>query len=421
MKYNRFAVLAGAIAPRAVQFGRVRADANDPKALVAQLQAAFVEFRAENDKQLDARFKDVVTAEKIDKINAALSDMQAAVDAQARQIAAGQMAGEPARVKDAEYTGAFNAFMRNGETAAHNGAQVQASLKKSVDAEGGFLAPVEWDRTITDKLIEISPMREICAVQPMGVGSFKKLVNLRGTASGWVDEDDARAETATPQFGTYTYNSGELYANPAASQQMLEDAEFDLEQWLAGEIDAEFAYQEGVAFLSGDGSKKPTGVLTYVTGAANAAAHPLGDIKLANSGNAALLTADGMIALVHKLPTAYAQGASMIANRNTIEAIRKLKDTTNQYLWQPSFQAGTPATLLGYGLREVAGMPDVAANAVPVLFGDFKRGYVILDRVGTSVLRDPFSNKPFVQFYTRKRVGGGVLNPEALKGLKIAV
>ena len=246
------------------------------------------------------------------------------------------------------------------------------------------------------------------------------MFNQHGTASGWVGETAARPDTATPQFAVMTYGTGELYAKPKISQQLLDDAEVNLEQWLAGEVDQEFAYQEGAAFLTGDGVNKPTGLLTYVTGGVNAAAHPFGAIAVVNSGAAAAITSDGIVDLIYSLPTERQAGARFVMNLSSIQAVRKLKDGQGNYLWQPSAQAGQPATLSGFGVTEMAGMPSIGAGAKAVLFGNFQMGYLIVDRKGTSVLRDPYSDKPHVQFYTTKRVGGGLANPEYLRAMNIA-
>lgn len=402
---------------RGIMFAR--ADAN-PNQILASLQKAFEDFKdthAEQIKGVNAKFDDVVTREKLDKVNAAVGDLQSALDKQTAALAAlemGGMGGDKDRVKDKGYTDAFMAHIRKGD--------VQASLNKGADAEGGYLAPREWDRTITDKLVILSEMRSLATVQTISGNGFKKLFNLRGTTSGWVGETAARPETVAPTFGSMDFQTGELYANPAATQQMLDDAEVDLEAWLAGEVETEFAYQEGLAFVSGTGANgRPNGILTYITGAANAAANPLGAITTVNSGAAATVTADGIVNLIHALPTAFTQGARFAMNKGTLAAVRLLKDTTNNYLWQPSYQAGQPSTLLGYAVSEIAAMPALAASSKSILFGDFARTYLIIDRVGTRILRDPFTNKPFVMFYTTKRVGGGVVNPEAMKALNTSV
>jgi len=393
-----------------------RADASNPNEMLGQLQKAFAAFKeahAEQIKGVEAKFDDVVTRDKLDKVNATVGELQAALDETNAKLASAATSSDGAILKDPEYTQAFALHVRKGD--------VQAALNKGADAEGGYVTPTEWDRTITDKLIEVSPMRQICRVQTISTGSFSKLFNLRGTASGWVGETTARPETATATFGSLTYRVGEIYANPAATQQLLDDALVNLEAWLAGEVQTEFAYQENLAFVSGSGANnRPNGILTYITGGANAAAHPFGAILATNSGAAAALTSDGIVNLVHSLPSAFTAGARFIMNRSTMNAVRLLKDGDSNYLWQPSYQAGAPATLLGYGMTEVPAMPDIGAGAKPILFGDFDQAYLIVDSVGTRVLRDPYTNKPYVQFYTTKRVGGGLLNPEAVKAQNVA-
>lgn len=385
------------------------------KAAVDALNTAFETFKAEHTKQLEDIKKgnaDALQALKVDAINADISRLQKEVDDTNSKLAASQMGGSGAKqLKDKEYTEAFQAHFKRGD--------INAALNKGTASEGGYLAPTEWDRTITDRLVQVSPMRAICAVQTISTAGFTKLFNNRGTTSGWVGETAARTQTNTPTFGSLAYTPGEIYANPAATQQMLDDAEINLESWLAGEVETEFAYQEGLAFLSGNGTNRPTGILTYVTGAANAAVHPWGDIKLVQSGAVGDITSDAIIDLIYALPSEYTANARFVMNRSTQAKIRKLKDGDDNYLWQPSFVAGQPATIGGYPVTEMAGMPDVAASAKSILFGDFKRGYLIVDRTGVRVLRDPFTNKPYVHFYTTKRVGGGLLNPDVIKGMNI--
>lgn len=392
----------------------VRADALDVKATVEALNKAFADFRAEHTKQLDDMKKgqsDALQALKVDTINAHISDLQSAVDAATTKMAAMEMgaAGGGRQVKDKEYSDAFQAHMRRGD--------VQASLNKGASDQGGYTVPIEWDRTITDKLIIVSPMRDLCTVQSVSGAGYSKLINLRGTTSGWVGETDARPETNTPKFASQAYSWGELYANPSATQQMLDDSELNLETWLAGEVETEFSYQENRAFVSGDGVNKPRGLLTYAAGGANL--HPLGGIAVSASGAVGAITSDAVLDLIYALPSAFTNTARFAMNRNTQRAVRKLKDGQGNYLWQPTFVAGQPATLAGYDLREIPDMPDVATNALSIAFGDFARAYKILDRIGVRVLRDPFTNKPYVSFYTTKRVGGGLENPECMKFMKI--
>ena len=395
---------------------RAEVNASDVKAMVGEVNKAFDTFKAEHTKQIEALKKgqdDALQALKVDRINADIDRLQKEIEDAHVKIAASKNTNPDGRqIKDAEYTSAFNAHFKKGE--------IQAALNKGASDEGGYLAPSEWDRTIADKLVLVSPMRAICFVQPTSKASFKKLFNMKGATSGWVGETAARPATNNPTFAELEYTTGEIYANPAATQQILDDAEIDIEAWLAGEVQQEFAYQEGAAFVSGNGTNKPTGILTYVTGGTNAAKHPYGAITSVNSGAASDITADGIIDLIYDLPSIYTGNARFTMNRKTQGKVRKLKDGQGNYLWQPSFVAGQPATLSGFPITEIPDMPDVAANALPVMFGDFNKGYMILDRIGVRILRDPYTNKPYVSFYTTKRVGGGLLDPQPLRALKVA-
>ncbi len=399
-----------AAVPACVQ--SVRGETTDPAAVLANLQKAVHDMRDEHEAALKAKADDVVTNEKIERINSAVSDLQGSIDDLARKAAAADLNGNGRQVQDPEYSAAFAAYAKDGA--------IHASLNKSTGADGGFLAPSEWDRTITEKLVEVSPMRSLASVQTIGEAAFKKLFNLRGMTSGWVGETAARPETATPTFGELEYKPGEIYANAFATTQMLEDAQFNLEAFIADEASTEFAKQEGAAFVSGTGVNRPNGFLNFVDGGSAAGVHPLGNIPVVNSGGAAALTADGIIKLAYDLPSSFRNGAGFVMNRATEGLVRLMKDTTNQYLWQPSFAAGTPATLAGYPVTELPDMPNVAANALAIAFGNFQRGYLIVDRAGVGILRDPYTNKPYIGFYATKRVGGQVLNPEALRIQRVA-
>ncbi|MDR6284579.1 HK97 family phage major capsid protein [Methylopila jiangsuensis] len=383
--------------------------------MIAALNKAFEEFKAAHDDKLKSKADDVVVTEKIERIDAAVGNFQTAIDDLSAKIAADKAGGGvigdlPSTTP--EYLAAFKANMRHGTP--------NAALTKSTDGEGGYLAPVEWDRTIINKLKQVSKIRQNARVISITVAGFRKLFNDRTLGSGWVGETASRPATTTPALGSLDFVPGELYANPAISQQLLDDAAINLEEWLAAEVEAEFARQEGIAFLSGDGVNKPYGILTFVTGAANAARHPWGAIQAVNTGAAAALTGDGFIDLMYSLPSEFAANAKLYINRASLGAARKLKDGQGNYLWQPAYVAGEPATLNGAPVVEVPGMPSVAAGNIAALYGDMEATYLVVDRIGVSVLRDPFSNKPFVHFYTVKRVGGGVYNPEPMRALKVA-
>jgi HK97 family phage major capsid protein len=394
----------------------VRADAStDIKALIEEQGKTFEAFKAAHKKELDDLKKgmgDVVQSEQVDRLNSSVGELQAAIDTANAKIAAMSLSGTgPGAVKDAEYTEAFQAHFAKG--------QVQANLNKGADPEGGFLAPVEWDRTITDKLVEVSAMRSIASVQNISTAGFTKLFNLRGTGSGWVGEEEARPETSTPTFGSMVITPGEIYANPGATQGMLDDAAIDLESWLANEVQTEFAKQEGLAFVAGNGVNKPNGFLSYASGAANAGANPLGAIGVDPAAATTAVTEDELLDLIYGTPASYTNGARFVMNRTTLGKIRKLRDADGRQLWQPSSVAGQPSQLLAYPVTEMPDMPDMAANTTPIAFGNFARGYLIVDRTGVRVLRDPFTAKPKVLFYTTKRVGGAVVDPKAIRILQM--
>ncbi len=256
----------------------------------------------------------------------------------------------------------------------------------------------------------------------MGSAGYRKLVTSGATPSGWASEAGARPETATPSFNEIAPPMGELYANPAASQAMLDDAAFDVEAWLADEIASEFARAEGQAFVNGNGTGRPRGFLNYPNATAGDAARPFGTLQYLPSGAAGDFGSDPenrLIDLVHALRGAYRQGACWVMNAQTAARIRKFKTADGAFLWMPGLTGGQPDTLLGYPVVEAEDMPDIAAGNAPIAFGNFKAGYLIAERAETQILRDPYSNKPFVHFYATKRVGGAVMNSEAIKLLKI--
>lgn len=422
--------LRGAIAMRA------DAGATDTKALATQINKTLEEFKAAHKEEIEgvkAKFEDVVTTDKLEKIQSALTDMTAAHDKLAQDLAATQLGGskdgDDLSVDEKKYAADFGKWFRTGKgeadiEAAIQGGKIKAATSVGTDADGGYTAPVEWDRSITDKRVEISEMRQYASVQSVNGQGFSKLYNLRGTASGWVGETDARSETATSTLAEYKFSFGEIYANAAATQRILQDSEIDIASWMASEVNTEFALQEGAAFVSGNGTNKPKGVLNYTaTDEAALAAnlrHPLGAIGEVNSGSAAALTSDGIIDLMYDLPANRSQGAAFYGNRSTIAIIRKMKDADGNYLWERSYKEGQPGAVMGAPIRELSGMANVAADAIPLMYGNMAETYRIFDRVGTTVLRDPYTNKPYVMFYTTQRVGGGLWNPEFMRYHKVA-
>lgn len=313
---------------------------------------------------------------------------------------------------------AFEGFLRSGASL-----ELKSFTGVSGDA-GGYAVPKEIDAAIDATLKSISPIRAIANVVKVGTAGYRKLVTTGGTPSGWAAETAARPETATPVFTEIAPPMGELYANPSASQAMLDDAAFDVEEWLAGEIAMEFAKAEGAAFVGGSGTNRPKGFLQAATASTSDATRAFGTLQYLASGAAGDFAAnpqDKLIDLVQALRGPYRQGASFVMNAATLARLRKFKTTDGQFLWAPSLHAGTPATLLGYPVIEAEDMPDIAASSLSIAFGNFRIGYLIAERSETAVLRDPYSNKPFVNFYATKRIGGCVANSEAIKLLKFSV
>lgn len=399
------------------------------KKVIDDIGASFEEFKVQHEKEL-AELKKNGTADplltaQVDKINEKLGELTKLksrlddVEAASNRPGAGGT-GEDNKFT-AEHKKAFDAFFRKGREAGLSDLEVQAALTTQSDPEGGYVVPEEIDTEISRVLGETTAMRSLARVRPVGSATFKKIVNVGGTSSGWVGEEEARTETTTPSLKELEFPVMELYAEPRATQAMLDDAFFNTESWLADEVSMEFSEAEGTAFISGNGVKKPRGILSY-TNVLNAS-YAWGNIGYVASGAAADFAAtnpsDQLIDLQHALKRGYRNGAAWLMGDGTFAKIRKFKDGNGQYLWVPGLTSGEPTTLLGKRLEIDDNMPVVAANALAIAYGDFLRAYVITDRFGTRVLRDPYTSKPYVKFYTTKRVGGGIQNYEAIKLMKI--
>jgi HK97 family phage major capsid protein len=312
-------------------------------------------------------------------------------------------------------------YLRKGQEV---GGEVK-SLTIGTDSAGGVAVPREIDSIIDITLKAVSPIRSIASVVNVGTANYRKLIAVNGVASGWVAETASRPETGTETFVEIAPPMGELYANPAASQAMLDDAMFDVESWLASEIAAEFARAESIAFVTGNGTARPKGFLSYPVAVTDDTVRAFGTLQYIPSGAAGAFAAsnpqDKLVDLVHALRAPYRQGAAWVMNSSTLAKVRKMKDGQGQFLWAPAMAADQPATLLGYPVIEAEAMPDVATDSLSIAFGNFKAGYLIAERNTTAILRDPYSNKPFVYFYATRRVGGAVVNSEAIKLMKFNV
>ena len=353
----------------------------------------------------------------ITAIRTDVDEVKARVDRIARAAQRPAIGGSAGTASDApEVKGFVDGYLRRGSTAEIK------SVSGAVPADGGYAVPRTIDAMIARQLTAISPIRAIAQVVQTGSAGYRKLVTTGGTASGWVSETAARPGTATPQFAEIAPPTGELYANPAASQAMLDDAGFDLESWLASEIAMEFARAEGAAFVNGTGADQPEGFLSAPFASTADGVRAFGTLQYLGTGNASGFGAspeDTLLDLVHALQSGYRQGASWVMNSATLAAVRKLKTDDGAFLWQPGLVEGQPDRLLGYPVVEAEDMPDLAAGETPIAFGNFRAGYLIAERSATQILRDPFTNKPFVHFYATKRVGGQVLDSAAIKLLRV--
>jgi HK97 family phage major capsid protein len=393
-----------------------------------ELMRAFEAFKAANDERLDEKRGDVLLEEKVARIDAALDATSKKLDAITLKGARPAFGRDSQAQKSAqnsheaiEHKTAFEAYVRAGEATGLRALEAKA-MSIGSNQDGGYLVPAEVETEIGRRLANISPIRSIAAVRTISSSVYKKPFMKTGPATGWVGETDARTQTTSPVLDELSFPAMELYAMPAATATLLEDSAVNIDQWIAAEVEQAFAEQEGTAFVSGDGDNKPTGFLHATTVAE--ASWTWGKLGFVISGaDGAFPTEDAsdpLIDLVYSLKAGYRQNGHFVMNRKTQAAIRKLRDADDNYIWTPPATAGGRAALMGFPVVEAEDMPDLAADSFSVAFGDFNRGYLIVDRAGVSVLRDPYTAKPYVLFYTTKRVGGGVQDFDAIKLLKFA-
>ncbi|EML5156597.1 phage major capsid protein [Morganella morganii] len=396
-------------------------DHKDVSEVAKELKSSFEEFQKKNDKRIDAiESEKGKLAESVDTLNGKLSELDELKLSLEAELAAVKRPGGGVANKDvAEHKSAFGLFVRKGKDDGLAELE-QKAMQIGSDPDGGYAVPEELDRNIISALRDEVVMRQECNVVPVGTPSYKRLVNKGGTSSGWVGETDARPETNTSKIGIVEPVWGEIYGNPAATQTMLDDAFFNVEQFITDELTIEFAEQEEAAFTNGDGSKKPKGLLAYGSDDKGDKDREWGKLQHLLLKKTDELTADEVMQLVYTLRKPYRNGAKFMMNNSTLFKVRTLKDSQGNYLWQPGLQLGQPSALLGYGIAENEQFADMAAGAAPLAFGNFKRCYTILDRIGIRMLRDPYTNKPFVHFYTTKRVGSMMVDSNAVKLLKAA-
>lgn len=419
---------------------------------INEIGTAFEEFKRVNDERLAAvqSGKDSLATELNEKLGrieqqvSKFTELKSQIEIEqqlhrerieeleARRSSPGSTAAEKRRD---EYKEIFHDWVRNKGNSPLHEQKLQEQQRKMAEAKdvtvgsnagGGFAVPEEIAREIERLELLFSPVRRLVKVVRAGTSDYKELVNIRGATSGWVGESGTRSATSTPQLREVVPTFGELYAYPQASEWSLDDIFFDVDAWLAEEVAQEFAVQEGSAVISGDGSSKPTGMTntTPVTTAdfasplRAAAAYQYIASDTAQSPVDPGIVADTLLDLIYTLNSAYRTGATWVMNSVTTGEVRKLKDGNNQYFWAPGLQAGQPNMLLGYPVETWEQMDDIGANNFPIAFGNFRRGYLLADRVGLRVTRDAVTNVGFIRFYVRRREGGIVLNNDAIKFLR---
>jgi HK97 family phage major capsid protein len=408
-----------------------KATGNEVAMAFDEFMQAFEAFKAENNErlaQMEERMSvDVLTNDKLDRINRALDSHKHRVDEltlkSARPPLGGDGLGGAAQsAAQLQHKSAFHHYVRNGEAGALRDLEEKA-LSVGSDPDGGYLVPDETETTVNRALRDISPIRAIAGIRQVSASVYKRPFAITGPDTGWVGETAARTETNSPTLAELSFPTMELYAMPAATATLLDDSAVNIDEWLAEEVRIAFAEQEGTAFVTGDGVNKPKGFLDYTT--VDNGVWTWGNVGTISTGVAGAFPAtnpsDILIDLIYSVRSGYRAGAHFVMNRSTQAEIRKMKDADGVYLWQPAARPGEPSTLMGFPVVESEDMPDVATDSLSVAFGDFRRGYLIVDRVGIRVLRDPYSSKPYVLFYTTKRVGGGIQDFNAIKLLKFAV
>lgn len=418
---------------------------------IDKINNAFEEYKKTNDQRIES-IKSGSSTEALDAKLARIDEhINAITEAKSRlekletklsRPGLGGVSGADESREEAEYKSAFCEWIRAPQdserksrvesagkallAAKSKGGEREARAAQVVTttgAAGGYALPEVIESTILRILRDVSPMRQIATVRTVGSTDYKELVDINGAAFEWLGETDTRNQTNTSDLYEIVPTFGMASAKPQASEESLDDLFFNVEDWLITSATEAIDQGEGAAFVSGNGTKKPTGFLAGPAPVATAdASRAFGTLQYVASAQAAALptSLDTFYDLIYSLRARYRRNASWATNKLTLASVRKYKDTTGQYLWQPTITAGQPDTFMGYPVAELEDMPVVAANAFPIAFGDFKEGYLIADRVGLRMTRDEITTPGFIKFYVRRRVGGKLRNTEAIKLLKIA-
>lgn len=418
---------------------------------IGKIATAFEEYKKTNDARIEAIKTGASTADfdaklaKIDGDINSLQEMKSKLEKMEVKLSrpgnfeGGRQSGESK--EETEYRNAFIGWIRSPQDSdrqakamaaskaleakkAHDNLEIRATATvTSTPAAGGYALPEFIESAIARIGIDVSPIRQLATVRTVGTSDYKELVDINGASFEWLGEGDTRNQTNTPDLYEVAPTFGMASAKPQASEESLDDLFFNVEDWLVTSVREAFEQGEGAAFVAGNGTKKPTGFLSGPAPLATSdSSRAFGTLQYVASGQAAALptSLDIMYDLIYSVRARYRKNANWVASKLTYAGLRKYKDTTGQYLWQPALVANQPDMFMGYPVTEAEDMPVVAANAFPLAFGDFKEGYLITDRVGIRITRDEITTPGYVKFYVRRRTGGKLRNTQAIKLLKIA-
>lgn len=399
-------------------------DITEIKKVVDQIGQTFEEYKKTNDERLTEIAKKgsapAGIEEKLAKLTTDLDkfgELKTRLETVEVAFKRGGNKSDAERAADsaAEQKSAMNAYLRGHGTKGLDALVEKKVMSVGSDPDGGYLVTPDTTGRIVTRIFESSPMRQAGAsVQSITTDALEGLVDIDEADGEWTAETQLTTNAKTPQLGKWRIPTHEQSTRPKITTKLIEDASFDPEAWLSRKVAEKFTRMENTAFINGNGVARPRGILTYAHGTTH------GKIEQINSGSASAVTGDGLLNLIYGMKEGYRASARFAMARLTVAAVRKLKDNDGQYLWQPGLQAGQPSSLLGYAITEFADLPAVAANALAIVFADFGTAYQIVDRTGVSVLVDPYTAKPYVEYFTRRRVGGDVVNFDAIKIQKIA-
>lgn len=385
--------------------------------IVAEIQKNHAEMKSYIDREITEIKKSGVAApetkDALDRINSRMDELQAKLAKPTFD------AGDEGKTRPEE-SKRFNDFLRK---AGNHGKEVELkAMSVNSDPDGGYFVVPETVGNLAKKVYETTPMRQIASVTSISTDALEGFADIDEVDAGWVGETQTRPQTNTPQIAGVRIDTHEIFAQPAVTQKLLDDAYYNVEGWLTEKVADKFARVQNHSFIHGDGVKQPRGIANYPTAATSDGTRPWGTIEHVNTGVngdfAASNPGDKILDLIYSLKSAYRQGSTFVMPREVIAKIRKFKDQQNGYLWQPALIAGQPSTLLGYPVIEAQDMPTLGTGSLSMAFGNYKIAYLIVDRAGNRVLRDVYTAKPYVLFYTTARVGGGLINSEAIKFMR---